>query len=123
HLIDTLYRKGRALAYMELPEVIAKRPIADLEEHEKRFEANYTLLSQWVDPTEKDHFLLAVRRHRRKGELGAALVLLQKQMKLTPANYWHYKKQRDMMVELGWSQLAKRATSNLMVRFPEKTDK
>ncbi|MEO2010582.1 MAG: S8 family serine peptidase [Pirellulaceae bacterium] len=123
HLIDALYRKGRALAYMELPEVIAKKPIADLEEHEKRFEANYTLLSQWVDPTEKDHFLLAVRRHRRKGELGAALVLLQKQMKLTPANYWHYKKQRDMMVELGWSQLAKRATSNLMVRFPEKTDK
>jgi tripeptidyl-peptidase-2 len=122
-LIDAVYRKGRALAYMELPEVIANKPIADRKQHDQQFEANYKLLAQWVDPTEKDHFLLAVRRHRRKGDLGAALVLLQKQMKSSPTNYWHYKKQCDMLAELGWSQLAERATSNLMVRFPQKIGK
>lgn len=123
NLIDALYRKGRALGFMELPEVIATKPIADREKHSEQFEATYKALAQWVDPTTPDYFLLAVRRHRRNGELGEALSLLQKHMKSGPANYWHYKKRRDMLLELGWPQLADQATSNLIIRFPVEAAK
>lgn len=120
HLIDALYRKGRALGYMELPEVLAKHPIADREAHSARFEANYRNLSQWVDPTSEKYFLLAVRRHRRNGDFGKALNLLHQHMGQGTPDYWHYKKQRDLMVQLGWTQLAEQASSNLIIRFPNK---
>lgn len=122
-LIDTLYRKGRALGFMELPEVVASKPIADPKKHDEQFEAAYKALAQWVDPATEDYFLLAVRRHRRQGQLGEALTLLQKHMNKGPANYWHHKKRRDLLLDLGWSQLAEQATSNLMIQFPEEVAK
>jgi tripeptidyl-peptidase-2 len=120
HLVDAFYRRGRAIAYMELPDVVAKKPIENAEEHAKRFEAAYKDLAQWADPKGDDHFLLAVRRHRRAGEFGEALQLLNKHMGGSSNSYWLYKKQRDILNELGWKTLADRASTNLTHHFPDK---
>ncbi len=65
-LVDVLYRKGRALGYMELPEVVEKHPIADPEAHDKKFVEVFRDLARWVDTTEKDYVLLHIRRDRRQ---------------------------------------------------------
>ena len=46
HLIDALYRKGRALGYMELPDVIQVHPIKNQRAHDRLFEANFQQLSR-----------------------------------------------------------------------------
>src|SRR5690606_1566666 len=59
-LIDTLYRKARALAYMDLPTDdpehpenadIRKSP-KDPEKRKKKFEQAFAQLASWVDTTE-----------------------------------------------------------------------
>ncbi len=44
-LIDTLYRKGRAIGHQELPEVLAKKPITDQKTHDELFEKGRNSLS------------------------------------------------------------------------------
>lgn len=120
-LADTLYRKGRALGYMELPEVVAKKPIADKKAHNAAFEKNFAELARWVDTTGKKYYLLHVRRERRRGNLGAALELLNRHIKGTPS-YWPLKKRRDIYRELGWKHLDKNATHWLLRSFPKTYD-
>eukprot|EP00913_Durusdinium_trenchii_P005630 g5248.t1 len=57
-LTDTLYRKGRAIGYMELPEVLAQHPITDVKSHDTAFEDNFAELQKWVDTTDKKYVLL-----------------------------------------------------------------
>ncbi len=101
-LIDALYRKGRALGYMELPDVLAKHPIKDPAAHNKAFEENFAELGRWVDTTETDYVLLHIRRARRLGRSGEALKLLNKQIADSAPTYWYYKKRRDVFEELKW---------------------
>ena len=118
-LIDTLYRKGRALAYMELPDVIEEHPIADQAAHDELFEQNFRALARLIDTTEEDYFLLHVRRDRRQGRFGQAIELLNEYIDDPPATYLHYKKRRDLYGELGWEEWRDYEARWMRIRFPE----
>ncbi len=118
-LVDALYRKGRGLAYMELPDVIGKHPIADKAAHDKAFKSNFKALGNWVDTTEKKYVLLHIRHERRRGRPAVALKWLQKYYPGTPANFWYVKKRRDLYKKLGWSHCQQYEQRWLLVRFPK----
>ena len=118
-LADTLYRKGRALGYMELPDVIARYPIADPKVHDKTFEENFAKLRLWGDTTDRKYVLLHIRRERRKGRYGKALKLLNRFIPTSAPNYWYIKKRRDVYESLGWKHLAEYESRSLMISFPK----
>jgi tripeptidyl-peptidase-2 len=117
-LADALYRKGRALGYMELPEVVVKRPIADAAAHDAAFEGNFRELSRWVDTTADKYYLLQVRRDRRKGRQGLALELLNRHLATGSPNEEHFEKRRDMYGELGWDDWRDYEQRWMLIRFP-----
>jgi tripeptidyl-peptidase-2 len=119
-LIDTLYRKGRALGYMELPDVIAKHPIEDQQAHDKAFEDNFAELARWVDTTGREYVLLHIRRERRQGRYGNALELLNKYIPTSSPNYWYIKKRCDVFEKLGWMHCWEQEKRRLLIEFPEK---
>ncbi|MCA8996954.1 MAG: S8 family serine peptidase [Planctomycetaceae bacterium] len=104
-LIDALYRKGRALAYMELPDVVKDHPIKNPEKHDRQFEQNYKRLAGWVDVKEEKYALLHVRRERRKEHYGQALQVLNSLVDKHPQNFLPHKKRRDIYELLGWDVL------------------
>jgi tripeptidyl-peptidase-2 len=118
-LVDTLYRKGRALGYMELPDVVEKHPIEDQTALDAAFEANFAELAKWVDTTAADYFLLHDRRERRQERYGKALELLNRHIPNSEPDYWHFKKRRDIYGELGWKHLQAWEASWLVRRFPK----
>jgi tripeptidyl-peptidase II len=119
-LVDTLYRKGRALGYHELPDVIEKHPIEDQEQLDRDFEANFEQLAQWVDTTQSDYVLLHIRRDRRKERYGTALEQLNKQIDDTvPARELLHKKRRDLYEHLGWDDWRDYEQAWMLIRFPE----
>ena len=122
-LVDSLYRKGRALGYMELPDVIAKKPIKDAKAHAAAFEANFTELSRWVDTTDEKYGLLHIRRDRRLEHYGSALKLLNKYIAGSAPNFWYYKKRRDLYEKLGWSHLHTHEAKWLKLRFQQPDEK
>lgn len=97
----SLYRRGRALGYMELPDVIAVRPVSDQEWLNKEFEATFQRLKNLVDVTQPKFILLTIRRERRRGFRGLALNLVDQYRKTHPDPVWHFKKRVDLMTELG----------------------
>ncbi len=117
--IDALYRKGRALAYMELPDVITKHPIEDPLAHERLFQATYDELSSLVDMESKKYFLLHIRYLRRKGLYGLALEVLQKHIDAGDAPYLYYKKRRDLYGLCGWGHRWMREGERLLHLFPK----
>jgi tripeptidyl-peptidase-2 len=117
-LADALYRKGRALGYMELPEVVEKHPIADAVAHDAAFEENFRELSRWVDTTADKYYLLQVRRDRRKGRQGLALELLNRHLSSEPPSEEHFEKRRDMYGELGWDDWRDYEQRWMLIRFP-----
>jgi tripeptidyl-peptidase-2 len=121
-LVDTLYRKGRALGYMELPDVIEKHPVDDPQAHDAAFEANFTALRRWVDTTETKYGLLHIRRERRKTRYGAALKLLDRYIASSAPNYWYHKKRRDTYEQLGWKHLYESENRWLVIRFPKRQE-
>ena len=118
-LVDALYRKGRALAYMELPDVIDKHPIKDKAAHDKAFRANFSELKRWVDTTDKKYVLLHIRAERRRGRKAIALKWLNKSSAGSPPNYWYVKKRRDLYSELGWQHCAELENRWLLIKFPK----
>ncbi|MCC9607790.1 S8 family serine peptidase [Blastopirellula sp. JC732] len=109
-LTDALYRKCRAIAYMDLPDEtdpnIEKSP-ADPEKRGELFEKTYQQLASWVDTTEEKYALVHDRRLRRKDRQGEALELLNKLIKQEPTKLILYKKRADIYGELGWTFLQK----------------
>ena len=118
-LIDTLYRKGRALGYMELPDVIAKHPINNQQAHDKAFAENFAELARWVDTTGREYVLLHIRRERRKERYGNALQLLNKYIPTSESNYWYIKKRRDIYEKLGWTHCWEQEKRRLLIQFPK----
>lgn len=109
-IIDTLYRKARALAYMDLPEDdpehpenkdIRKEP-KDEKERTELFEKTFDQLASWIDTTDKKFALLHLRRLRRHERQAEALQLLNKLIADDPTNLLLYKKRSDIYGELGW---------------------
>jgi tripeptidyl-peptidase-2 len=117
-LIDTLYRKGRALGFMNLPKVLAKNPIKDRKAYNKSFEDNYKALTKWVDPTGSDYFLLHIRREARKQHLGESLKWLNKYSGGAAPNYWYLEKRRKYYEALGWKHLSENAWRVRTSHFP-----
>lgn len=101
---DVLYRKGRALGYMELPEVLVKRPIEDKKAFDKAFNENFDKLKALVDTSGADYFLLQVRHDSRQGRFAQALELLNKHSSGS-TDYWHLEKRRQLYEKLGWKHL------------------
>lgn len=111
-IAEILYRKGRALGYMELPSVIATRPIEDPDEHRELFLKTCDRLirvirennTQRLEP--ENYGLLLVRRYRKVGDYGQALMLLSEMAEQakpgSPADFWYTKKRRDLYGDLGW---------------------
>lgn len=98
-MADALYRKGRALGYMELPAVLEVRPIEDPQRHEERFEATFKQLDALVDTTRPEFILLRIRRERRRGNYEEALRLLEIYRETATDSSWYEKKRRDILRE------------------------
>ena len=118
-LVDALYRKGRALGYMELPDVVAKHPIADQKAHDKAFEDNFARLAKWVDTSDPKYSLLHIRKERRQQRYGKALSLLHKRMQEAGAVKLLDKKRHDMYESLEWEHLRQNAADWMLRRFPQ----
>ncbi|MCH2201514.1 MAG: hypothetical protein MK102_06070 [Fuerstiella sp.] len=112
-LADLLYRKGRALGYRELPDVIANRPIKNPGQLNLEFEATFARLRSLVDVTRPQYVLLAIRRERRRGYRGAALDLLETCRHNHPHSGWYRKKRSDLLKELKLPLLAHQAAADL----------
>lgn len=121
-IADTLYRRGRALGYMELPDVIAVHPILDQQWLDTEFEATFQRLKKWVDVRNPEYILLAIRRERRLGNRGLALNLVDQYRKTHPKPVWHFKKKLDLMAELGATLHAHQAACAMWLNA-EKPDR
>lgn len=127
-LSEVVYRKGRALGYMELPSVLKKHPIVDPNKHNELFERNYKLLLQLNQydrngaSRSNDYGLLSIRFHRRRGEYGAALHILNTMSEHVPPqsseNFWHTKKRRDLYRDLGWTAWADYENRWMLRKYP-----
>ena len=124
-LVDALYRKARAVAFMDLPpkpeDKGKKRPKhpAKKADRDKLFEATYAELAKWVDLTSAKYALLPIRRYRRQARLSEALKLLNTHLKRVPAEYRLFKKRADIYDELGWRHWAKYERKWMVIRFPK----
>jgi len=119
-LIDALYRKGRALAYMELPDVIAEHPIEDQAAHDERFAENFAELSKWVDTSAKDYFLLHIRELRRDKRYAQAIQVLNKFIGSEEPTWLYHKKRRDLYELLGWDDWRAYEQNWMWRNFPKE---
>lgn len=124
-LTDALYRKGRAIAYMDLPPTPGAEPMEipkkpkTYKARNKLFEQNYAELRKWVDMTDPKYVLLNIRRERRRERPAAALLLLLDLMKKQPTRQLLYKKRGDILGELGWKHWQAYANAWKIIRFPD----
>ena len=123
-LVDALYRKGRALGYMELPDVLKVTPVDDPVAHQRRFEANFQRLNGLVDTKLPAYILLRIRRERRRHQRGTALDLVEHYRRNHPDPVWHYKKRFDLLRELGAELPAHQAAARLWLyaSMPKRPD-
>lgn len=112
-LADPLYRKGRALAYRELPDVVARNPVRNPAQLDREFEDTFERLHGLVDVTRPDYVLLAIRRERRRGYRGAALDLLEIYRRTHPRPDWYRRKRSDLLRELKLDLRAHQAAADL----------
>jgi hypothetical protein len=115
------YRRGRALAYRELPDVLAAKPLADPAANDADLVGAYRQLKELMPGTHAEFVLLDVRMLRRDQWNGRALVLLEDFGKQVPKQ-WLLKKRRDILRELAWAGPAEEAAQLYAVEFPEQVD-
>lgn len=109
------YRRGRAIGYLELPDVVAKNPIRDQQWVDTEFERSFQALKRLRDVAQPKYVLLAVRYHRRRQEFGTALQLVREYSRTHPHPVWRYKKTADLYQELGDELHAHEAAAELWV--------
>ena len=119
-LIDALYRKGRALGFMELPEVLAEHPIEYKAAHDAAFERTFEQLSRWADTTEADYFRLHARRDSRRERFAQALQLLNRHADDFTDDQEFAEKRRDLYEELGWNDWRDYEQRWILRRFPSE---
>ncbi|HEV7280917.1 MAG TPA: S8 family serine peptidase [Pirellulaceae bacterium] len=123
-VIDALYRKGRAIGYRELPEVVAERPIEDPAALDKAFRENLAELGRWTDLESPNVYLLKLRDLRRDQKFAAAAKLLQakllEQGATDEAGFWPAWKRFEIYDSLGWTAEREMARSDLLQRFPDR---
>ncbi len=113
----TRYRRARALAYRELPAVVAKRPIANPEKLDRQIKAAFDDLVAEAGRGRTEFVLLEIRMLRRSGQPGRALVLLEKYGG-TILPKWYQKKRRDILAELDWKMPYREAAAIFAKNFP-----
>lgn len=121
-LIDALYRRGRALGYMELPDVVAIQPVAEPTWLQREFESNFQRLEQLVDTSLPEFVLLRIRRERRLNKRGVALNFVEHYRRKHPHPVWYHKKRFDLLNELGARFHAHQAAAELwqFARMPKR---
>ena len=117
-----LYRRGRALAYRELPEVVAKRPIPDQDKHNAKLLGAYNQLTEMVGSGRAEFILLDIRMLRRDHWNGRALALLEGYGGQIEEQ-WFLKKRRDLLQELGWEGAYREAAEIYASEYPEEVAK
>lgn len=100
-LAHARYRRARAIAYRELPEVPASLPIEDAEAYERQLGEAHRRLRDTFDQPQPEFVLLEIRLLRRSGARGQALERLER-FSWAIAPEWYLKKRRDLLEELGW---------------------
>lgn len=115
-----LYRRGRALAYRELPDVLAKKPMdeAALEKNEADLVGVFRQLKTLVAASRPEFVLLEVRMLRRDHWNGRALALLE-DFGGSVSPQWLLKKRRDLLRDLGWEGPAGEASLVYAAQFPD----
>ncbi|MEM7561302.1 MAG: hypothetical protein AAF394_19425, partial [Planctomycetota bacterium] len=116
-----LYRRARALAYRELPEVITKHPIEDKKSHEAALLGTYRELMELVGEGRPEFVLLKIRLLRRDGWYGRALRILEEHGR-TIDRQWYLKKRRDLLKELGWGAAYTESAEIYAQEFPEAVE-
>jgi len=100
-LAHTRYRRARALAYRELPEVLEETPIRNRQRYERKLRDAHRDLRETFDEPQSEFVLLEIRMLRRAGDRGQALQKLERfRERIEPK--WYLKKRRDLLEELGW---------------------
>lgn len=118
--IFCLYRRGHALMYRELPEVLDKRPMdeGEMERNTAALIGVYRELKELVPEHRPEFVLLDARMLRRDHWNGRALVLME-DFGGQISSQWYLKKRRDILRELGWDGPAKEAAAIYAAKFPE----
>jgi hypothetical protein len=113
-----LYRRVRALAYRELPEVVKAQPIEDPKEFEAELLGAYSQLTKLGGKERSEFILIEVRMLRRDRFYGRALQQLTDHAQQIDRQ-WFLKKQRDLLQELGWEFPAKEAAAVYAKAYPQ----
>jgi hypothetical protein len=118
--IFCLYRRGRALAYRELPDVLEKQPLSpqQLEQNRAEMVGAYRQLKAVVPGFRPEFLLLDIRMLRQDHWNGRALVALEDYSGQLNQQ-WYLKKRRDLLQALGWDGPAKEAAKIYAAAFPE----
>ncbi len=95
------YRRARAIAYRELPDVLESLPIDDAEAYEQQLAAARDRLQRTFAQPRAEFVLFEIRMLRRADWRGQALRRLEQFAWAIEAK-WYLKKRRDLLDELGW---------------------
>ncbi len=115
-----LYRRGRALVYRELPDLLAEKPMTEeeVEKHEAELVGVYRQLKTLVPEVRPEFVLLDIRLLRHDRWNGRALALLE-DFASQLNQMWYLRTRRDILRDLGWEGPAKEATDIYAAAFPE----
>ena len=118
----TLYRRGRALAYRELPDVVKHTPITDPKRLDDAIRSAYEELISSSGSGRPEFVLLEIRVLRRDEKFGTALCMLEKFGSVIKPK-WYLKKRRDLLKELQWEFPHDEAAAIYASKFPEEVAK
>ncbi len=113
-----LYRRARALAYRELPEVAKAIPIEDPKQFDAELIGAFAQLTSLAGSDRSEFILLDVRILRRDHFYGRALARLTDHASQIDKK-WFLKKQRDMLKEMGWDYPAQEAAEVYAKAYPD----
>lgn len=115
-----LYRRGRALVYRELPEVLAKKPMTkeEVEKHETELVGVYRHFKTLVPEERPEFVLLDIRMLRHDRWNGRALALMEDFGSQLNKQFF-LRTRLDILRDLGWEGPAKEATDIFAAAFPE----
>ena len=124
-LTDALYRKGRALGYLDTQFREGENADSDetkkrLEEIDKQFEANFAELQKWAETTDDKFVLLHIRRDNRQGHIATALKRLNEKIGRSPHDRKLQKKRIRLLGELKWDEWKSHEETWQIRRFPAK---
>ena len=124
-LTDALYRKGRALGYLETQlrendDINSDVKKTQISEVKNKFESNFSELQKWVETKDDKFVLLHIRRENMHDRIATALKLLNEKIKRLPHDKKLYKKRIRLLGELEWDEWKAHEEKWQILRFPTK---